>query len=471
MVLNEPNGTELNSYYTNNEGYNGNCEEEDKSKWWRFTPYDRQETIYWGIRLIALPLVASAFFIVVFYMGFYNNPILQHISVILIFVANIFLTSYARELVRARIYEITVEQGLIDVVAPYDVTREEELFKFNVNPTSPKVFTIGFVGDIMMLKKFKLEFAPEVIQFFSDVDLIVGNLEGIVREKGHTLTTQAHKPIILKQLKELLPENARGLLCLSNNHSIDFGNIEFHDSLYCIQREQNIYAFGRHDVPNVINVEDNFSINIATATQWSNQKNWDCISRYEDRDVNNGFVRLHDNNCINILFPHWSYENERYVRPSIRLHAQTLLIGPVQIPSTTPSSVSSVTWDLIFGHHSHVRQPIMKIPVSGPGLKKLVVFSGGNLTSGAKFFREQKHIYGIIMKCHIGLLTGSQTQYVIGDVEWRKTYNDRHITPKTKTVCIDRESYRRSNRNLLYIGIAIIVVLLILKVLELFNLI
>jgi len=398
MGLRAPDGTDLDIFYAQNPCLNSPCEDSDETDWWRFSPYNWEETKYYIIKMFALPLGASIVYFLIFILSLYNNPVIHITNSILVFIGGLFLNSYRRERRRAREYEITVADGLIDVPIPYDVDQEESLFKFNLNtlsPTAPK-YTIGFVGDIMMVNKHELDFDP-ILPFFDDVDLIVGNLEGIVRNHRNTLGKQAHQLTIFDKLKPLLRTNRQLLLCLSNNHSSDYGNKEF------------------------------------AASRKSNH--------------------------VNIFFPHWSYENERYTRNDIQDQADTLLTG------------NANRWDLIFGQHSHTRQPIKRVTDPQSGLKKLVVFSGGNFTSGAVIIREQKHIYGIIMKCRIGLLQGSQTQYAIGDVEWRKTYNDRHITEGTKTISIDRKPYRINNKYLLIIGIVLIGLIITLKVLEFFGII
>jgi len=458
MGLRAPDGTDLDIFYAQNPCLNSPCEDSDETDWWRFSPYNWEETKYYIIKMFALPLGASIVYFLIFILSLYNNPVIHITNSILVFIGGLFLNSYRRERRRAREYEITVADGLIDVPIPYDVTQEASLFKFNLNPLSPTApkFTIGFVGDIMMVNKHELDFDP-ILPFFDDVDLIVGNLEGIVRNHRNTLGKQAHQLTIFDKLKPLLRTNRQLLLCLSNNHSSDYGNREFAASLKEIREQRNIHVFGRYDTPNVFT--NNFPINIATATQWSNQKNWECISEYTNANIANGFSALRKSNHVNIFFPHWSYENERYTRNDIQDQADTLLTG------------NANRWDLIFGQHSHTRQPIKRVTDPQSGLKKLVVFSGGNFTSGAVIIREQKHIYGIIMKCRIGLLQGSQTQYAIGDVEWRKTYNDRHITEGTKTISIDRKPYRINNKYLLIIGIVLIGLIITLKVLEFFGII
>ncbi|MFW9952159.1 MAG: hypothetical protein ACFFKA_18715, partial [Candidatus Thorarchaeota archaeon] len=50
-------------------------------------------------------------------------------------------------------------------------------------------------------------------------------------------------------------------------------------------------------------------------------------------------------------------------------------------------------WNLIFGHHSHVPQAVIK---SGDGL---IAFSGGNFTSPKRW---RYHKSGLILRCEIG---------------------------------------------------------------------
>ncbi|GAG77989.1 unnamed protein product, partial [marine sediment metagenome] len=317
---------------------------------------------------IALPLATTVIFIIIFQIGFgsFNNPVIQVISTILLYIANIFLTSFLRELARAALYRITLADGLIDErVDPNDhINLVEGAHTLTLNDIQlPAQYTIGFVGDIMMLKGHNLVFHSDITKFFKGVDIIVGNLEGIVNENNNALFAQVHLPKILLQLQDLLPHNVRWLLCLSNNHSIDFGNIDFHNSLMDIDQSQISYVFGGNDVPHVHHQNPDPLINVATATRWSNKHNWDCISEYEDIRIIPGMRAHHINAHFNILYPHWGYENERYVRNSIQDEARAWLTDP------------NNPWDLIFGHHPHVRQPIMAVPVitaTGVPFDKLV---------------------------------------------------------------------------------------------------
>ena len=465
MALNTPSGDNLAVYYNGHSSYTVNCPQTSHTTWWRVTPYNRQETLYWILRMIALPLAAAVILIVIFQVGLgsFSNPVIQGISYILFYIASIFLTSYSRELERAALYRITLADGLIDEKEDPDgrINLVAGAFTLTLNNIHPVQYRIGFVGDIMMMRGHNLVFDPGIIDFFNGVEIIVGNLEGIVNTDGHGLFTQAHQPNILPQLQTLVRDNTQWLMCLGNNHSIDFGNISFHDSLTRIDGSPISYVFGRHDVPNAYYQNPHPLINIVTATQWSNQHNWDCISEYEDSNIHPGIRAHHLNTHFNILYPHWGYENERYVRHSIQEDARAWLTSPNQ------------NWDLIFGHHPHVRQPIMSVPARTAAnipFEKLVVFSGGNFTSGVKFLRARKHLFGTIMTCEIGPLTADPNQLGIGNVRWQRTVNER-TTPggvETKTVSIDTGDYPSSNTNSLIIAIVLISSIILVRILEMF---
>lgn len=479
MVLSAPdeNETNLRTYYNTNSGYDAICTQKYKAKWWRFTPYDWEENKYYIIKMVALPLIAAVIFVIIFQIGLgsFNNPIIQVISTILIYIGSFFLTSYIREVDRARRNKITVANGLIDELEDPNNLIDNRLppFTIHLNKISPVLFEIGFVGDLMMMRGHNLLFDSDVKDFFENVNIIVGNLEGIVRIDGSTPLTQAHIPDIFTQLPRLLRNTTEWLLCLSNNHSIDFGSKEFIDSLNLIRVEPNLYVFGRQDVPNAINQD----FNITTATKWSNQKNWDCISKYEDIDTTKGIRAHYLGDRFNILYPHWGYENERYVRKEIQSDARALLTGQIQnYPRNSQGDITADPthkWDLIFGHHSHVRQPIMMVDdmtTNNKPYKKLVVFSGGNFTSGVRFLRARKHLYGTIMRCQIGRLQTDSTQLAIGDVRWQRTVNKRTMVGKvkTKTVCIDPGRYRISNTSSLIIAIVLIASIFLVRILEIF---
>ncbi len=494
MELTNDIGDILNDYYGTNPGVVSAarihpasvfpCDNSTDFSLWG-NPYDLQEFIYWCIKMLVLPILAIS---LVFWSNIFStfeNPVFGIISSILTPIAGIFIFIMVKESVRATQNRISNNQ-LVQSGVP-------------LNTLDRVDFKIGFVGDIMMMNGHDLRFDPAVVQFFDDVKVIVGNLEGIVTNEESHLAQQSHIPNTLTHLERLLSPGINWLLCLSNNHSIDYGNKAFHDSLIKIQDNRRINVFGRNDVNNVL--VEGLPISIASGTEWSNQNTWTCTSRYRNTELwvyhKNDYPR--EVNRFNILFPHWGYENERYVRRRIQYDATALLTNRDQEYSQyqdyirrtldkeiLPGENPFRKWDLIFGHHSHTPQPIMRVDdilTDRNGIKihdqqgndivfhKLVAFSGGNFTSGAWIIRRKKHIYGTVMKCDIGPLKGHRNQLAVGNVEWRTTVNRRDYDDngkKYKTVEFYRRRYRTFAHYLwsLLLGFGIIALILILRYID-----
>ena len=454
MTLTQNGRDDLKTYYGSQAVPVYPCEKSDKTKWWILSPYDAKETWYWILKMLVLPGVIAGIIVVLAAFQLYDNLLIPIVSFVLTYVGTLLLIIYYWEKRRAEIYKIP----------------EDELLKEGITHPLNKIkdpkISVGFVGDIMMMRKYKPEFHSSVKDFFKDVKYIVGNLEGIITDKKPLFSKQAHPKEILNQLDGILSPNTKWLLCVSNNHSIDFGNNLFFDSLKPIQEhkndqnQENFNVFGRNDVPKVF-IGD--KICLSTATEWSNQKSWTCTSQCEITKLNNYYCR----NKFNILFPHWGYENERYVRTRLKDRAKKLL----------------KKWDLIFAHHPHVRQPVMEVkgdalfkqdgtPVkdydgSDAVLKKLVAFSGGNFTSGVTFLRKKKHIHGIIMKCQIGPLENDSKHLAVSKVRWEKTINER-VDSKTKLIKIGEGIAERSRSYYTFLGIILLVAVFLLYFLDLY---
>lgn len=261
--------------------------------------------------------------------------------------------------------------------------------EMTLNKITPE-YHIGFVGDIMKMFGHDLLFDDSLFDFFNDdVQLIVGNLEGILTLQPGTVLSQRHDREIMEQLS-ILKHPKKWLLCLSNNHSGDFGFADFIFHLDQL-RTMNFNVFGRKDVPNFVYKD---TLNFVSGTMWSNQDGAQYMTRFEDVDE----YFIDDGNIFNILYPHWHYEYELYPRESIVKECQEDIKG----------------WDLIFGHHPHVVQPITKVEHNG--INKVLAYSGGNFCSG---LFKNPHEYGLIMKCEIGYLKDDDDQLAVGDLEWQ----------------------------------------------------
>jgi hypothetical protein len=90
-------------------------------------------------------------------------------------------------------------------------------------------------------------------------------------------------------------------------------------------------------------------------------------------------------------------------------------------------------WDLIYGHHTHVPQPVVLVPNSQTKRNDLLAYSGGNITS-SKWI--DKHQYGLILRCQIAKVNNSN-QSAIRCIEWSYTKCDRHRKEKKVHIDID----------------------------------
>ena len=481
LSVNVDQEVDLEEYYNSNPQPKYPCNDSEKTRWWCLTPYNCLETFNYFIKMLVLPGVIAGIIILIMILttGAIDNLILLTIISILMYTGSFFISIFTREQTLAWLNKIR-ENDQVKIVRIQE-NYETQLVNTidTLNSIKDPKYIIGFVGDIMMMRDFTLRFDNDVKTFFKKdggVRIILGNLEGIVRNldppEDPPPTKQSHPPEILNQLNQLLlSNNTRWLLCLSNNHSIDFSNHEFHESLKYIQAKEKIDVFGRNDVPNVY-IKGPPAINIASATEWSNQHTWKCISKYRTKKLE----PYYEKDKFNILYPHWNFENEKYVRKRLQKRAKKLL-----------TNNDDQNWDLIFGHHPHVRQPVIKIredllkddgtPVLDADgnpvqIWKLVAFSGGNFTSGVRWIRRKKHIHGRIMRCEIGPLTKYENKLAVGKVEIVDTVNkegydnDRDIDFKTVKFGLGEKGINRIW--ILVIGLVIVAIVVLLRVFGIF---
>lgn len=347
-------------------------------------------------------------------------------------------------------------------------------------------YKIGFVGDIMKMGDYSLRFEKRVKKFFKDVNLIVGNLEGIItKKKWQGISAQKHDISILGQLTDLKtglghpPKN--WLLCTSNNHSSDFGDCEFQISNGII-RIKDFNVFGdmpRNQgflYPNRQNSDPKKrkeEINLVSGTMWNNQRDHASVGQFENIDEH------YQDGKFNILYPHWHFENESYVRRRIKFKSISLILTGYyllfdqikrkiykEIEKIIQTNIQTNTiyrtirrsfckldrllnrkyyrkfnknkfqnWELIYGHHSHVPQPITKYELfihnslkNNIKKNRLLAFSGGNLTSSKK---RKKHISGLIVKCEIGR-ENINGPLILGKVEWSYIINEKEKIQEKK---------------------------------------
>jgi hypothetical protein len=268
---------------------------------------------------------------------------------------------------------------------------EKTVINENIKPK----YCIGFVGDIMDMKGYKLTIDKSVRDFFSDADYLVGNFEATITNKIASMTCQKHSPDIIQVLSGLF-DAEKTYLSVANNHTGDFHKEIFLESINLL-KNAGFHVFGYENI-SYINL--NPDIRIITGSRWSN-----CQCEFLPGLEKPIDAAITKNIQFNILFPHWGYELELYPRQ------ETINQG---INFLTEQNI-----DAIIGHHSHCPQPVTievdKVKEKAPS--KLIAYSLGDFCVGLTMKLYQ---YGILLKIWVGpSLKGDK--FEIHAIDW--SYN------------------------------------------------
>ncbi len=259
-----------------------------------------------------------------------------------------------------------------------------------LNPIEPKL-CLGFVGDLMRVGEAEIDVCDDVREFFSDVDYLVGNLEGVLTDTSRRVRRVFMGQRVSRLIPDLLKklnDPAQVVLSCANNHAGDFGWDHFNHMHDALSRE-GFTVLGSMRNPR-IDLPGN--VNLVSATQWSNQPVsfitlMHEIDNYYDPDAS-----------ANVLIVHWGYEMQLFPSPHQILIARDLL----------------KKWTVVVGHHSHCPQPIVSYPVGR--YHKLVAYSLGDFT----YRRDRKNYqYGAILKIEMG--PDVYGNWEVGTCQWAYT--------------------------------------------------
>jgi len=250
-----------------------------------------------------------------------------------------------------------------------------------LNKIKPK-YTISFIGDIMDMNSRDLIIGEGVKSFVKGSDFLIGNFEGTLTEKN-VINGKRHKPQIMDALASLFSPK-KTYLSTANNHSGDFGQSNFSDSVDQL-RSRGFHVFGTEETPFLDITND---LRVIGGTQWSNRP---CgyLARLEDS------THYLKQDSFNLLFPHWGYEMELYPRDETVNHGMELISN----------------FDGIIGHHSHCPQPVSYFPMGNNN--KLIAYSLGDFCDGKKV---EMHSYGIVVKVEIGI--NAEGKWQVGQCDW-----------------------------------------------------
>jgi hypothetical protein len=317
---------------------------------------------------------------------------------------------WARDLPRRRIpipYDfgetlVWIKNNLFGPSTTYEELTEFIPQSIVLNEITP-VTTLGFFGDLMRLKGKKLHFADDLKLFFADADYLIGNFEGTITSTEGVLMASVHQEEVLRALKRLFPPE-RTVLTNANNHTCDFGWVEFNKS-YQLQKKHGFLVIGRKDQPSIL-LGDH--INVANVTQWSNQP---CTYLAEFTDI----YKAYDPAVFNVLSPHWGYEMQMYPNPEQIAEGKNLLKN----------------WDMIVGHHTHAPQVITAYETDDS--RKLLAYSLGDFCT---YLEIDKYRHGIVVKAEVG--PDSEGNWKVGRVEWRCSAIDQVDEKTTRTRLANR---------------------------------
>ncbi len=264
--------------------------------------------------------------------------------------------------------------------------KHKELSKYmpqnsSLNKIEPKI-KFGFLGDLMPLMGCNWVISEDSKEFFSDIDYLVCNLEGVLYKADIFVAfSLLHTEEILLHLQEFLPAE-KIILSLANNHGADGGYTNYKKTVSRL-REMGFKVIGGRDDASL---KINDAVNIVAATKWSNQAHG-YLSFLEHSDKH-----FDPNAKFNLLFAHWGYELELYPRPEFIDEAKNYISK----------------WGSIIGHHSHMPSPVTT--VNG----KLLAYSLGNCVTGLGF----NHFHhGIALKLELG--PDNNNEWKVGEVNWR----------------------------------------------------
>jgi hypothetical protein len=256
--------------------------------------------------------------------------------------------------------------------------------------------SLGFVGDILPLRKTVASLDPAVRQFFAGVDYVIGNFEGTLVDDRPpwVFMGQPHDDAALALLRQLAAPERTVLLC-ANNHSLDYGVDTYRASVR--QLRSRGYTVADHEWPCQRLVE---GVSVVAGTAWSNQRRADFAPLAKiaaDPPKASPF---------RILCPHWGYELEHVPRRA----------------QITDGDNWLRKWSLVVGHHSHTPQPIVER--SCPDRHRVIAYSLGNFTFA---YNLTHHRRGLVVRVDIG--PGPDGGWDVGRLRWARVesvFTSRH---------------------------------------------
>jgi poly-gamma-glutamate synthesis protein (capsule biosynthesis protein) len=204
---------------------------------------------------------------------------------------------------------------------------------------------LALVGDISLhgLNPENIELDDQIISYFRQSDLIVGNLETPVTSSN---TKTDLLPVHLKANNNAISFlKYFSVLSLCNNHIFDYGLEGFLDTFKLLDENQiKHFGAGRNLAeavePLKLTLDEDEKIAFISGTRWSNaNKTSFGTASYKGHKSN--IKKLKKEGYFIVYFPHWGYEYITIAPPDVRQHAKKMIDNGV---------------DVIIGTHPHILQ-------------------------------------------------------------------------------------------------------------------
>lgn len=285
-----------------------------------------------------------------------------------------------------------------------------------------KKISLGFVGDIMLDRGIRTSVAKygngdyiyafeKIKKYLNDFDILFGNLEGPISDKG-VKTGSIYSFRMDPKSAKALKEAGFDILSVANNHIGDWSKTAIKDTFKNLKDAGIIYSGGGDDKKEAYEIKtilkNNTKIAYLSFSQFGKGyleagENVAGIAIISDEKLKSGIEKAKIENDIIIVSFHFGDEYKK---------------EPNAYQKTFAHKAIDYGADLVVGHHPHVIQPIEKYK------DKYIAYSLGNFVFDQHFSKETME--GSALKVIV-------ENKKITDVSSDKIIINKHYQPELET--------------------------------------
>ena len=258
--------------------------------------------------------------------------------------------------------------------------------------------TLGFVGDLMLDRGMKTSVAKygngdyiyafeKVKKYLNSFDILFGNLEGPISDKG-VKTGSIYSFRMDPKSAKALKETGFDVVSVANNHMGDWSRVAMKDTFQNLEDVGIIYSGGGHNREEAYKIKTIFKNNTKIAYLSFSQfgkgyleagEDTAGIAIISDEKLKSSIDKADAENDIVIVSFHFGDEYKK---------------EPNVYQKTFARKAIDYGADLVIGHHPHVVQPIEEYK------GKYIAYSLGNFVFDQHFSKETME--GLILKVTVG---------------------------------------------------------------------